>query len=77
MKVTFKRHAQSVDSHAGPLFYLDGTVAGSWRLLLEEGGNADAHHQTAGQDAVVSRVHRDDEGNSGSHGFTFKSAHRK
>ena len=63
---------QSVDRHAGPLLDPDGTVTGSRGALLVRGGNADADHQPARQNAVVPRVHRDDEGRGRAHGLALE-----
>ena len=66
-------HVQSVDSHARPLFNLDGTVAGSWGAFLVGGGNTDGCCQTPGEDAIIPWVHCDDDGECYTHGFAFEN----
>lgn len=66
------KHLQSVDSHAGPLLNLDSTIGGSRGAYLVARGDADGDHQTARQNAVVPRVHRDDEGRCCAHGLILE-----
>lgn len=68
-----KWHIQRVYSHAGPLLHHDGAVGGSWGVLLVGVGDPDAHRQTSGENAIVPRVHRDDDGKCDAHGLTLKN----
>lgn len=71
MLVPPRRHLQRVDGHAGPLLDLHGRVSRGRGALLVDAGNADGGDQTARHDAVIPRVHGDDDGCRRAHGLAW------
>lgn len=69
----FKWDIQSVDGHAGSLLDPDSAVGGSRGTLLVRWGDTDADHQPARQNAIIPRVHRDNERSRCTHGLTLES----